>query len=549
MITKRLYAALAGLLATVAALSVGELAAGLISSWYSPVEAVGDRFIFYTPQTLKQFAIDIFGTNDKVALIGGTLVVTLIFGALLGVIGRNRLPLAWAGIALFGVIATAASTVEEGLLSSIPSVLTVVAGIPLLTLLLKLAPTHAASTTTEPADSRTEDDAESRVPEVAGSGDRRKFLALSGGMVVASAAAVTAGRALVAARGSAVADTRNEIASQIGRTEAPAAGATEGSTRALGVVDEPLPPLPSGVDFGIDGLAPFQTTDEDFYRIDIELSTPQISPDDWTLRIHGMVDNELEFGYEELLRRDDLIEADITMTCVSNEVGGSLMSSGRWTGVPLTTLLEEAGVQSGADQIVGRDDGDFSTGFPVQTLDDGRPAMLALLFNGEPLSPERGFPARVVVPGLYGYVSATKWIREIELTTFADFDQYWVDRGWDAEAPIKLQSRIDVPRPLERVPAGDIMVAGVAWDQTVGIEKVEIKIDDGEWQDTELAEELNLITWRQWRFPWMVTEPGNYRLMVRATNKAGEVQTDERQPPFPNGASGLMTLLASVSDA
>jgi DMSO/TMAO reductase YedYZ molybdopterin-dependent catalytic subunit len=303
------------------------------------------------------------------------------------------------------------------------------------------------------------------------------------------------------------------------------------------------------VDLGIDGLAPFQTDDADFYRIDIELSVPQIDPAGWSLRIHGMVDEERTYTYEELLRRDDLVEADITLTCVSNEVGGSLMSSGRWTGVPLQNLLAEVGVQPGADQLVGRDGRGFTTGFPVEVLDDGRTALLALLLNGEPLSPERGFPARTIVPGLYGYVSATKWIEEIELTTFAGFDQYWVERGWEPVAPIKLQSRIDVPRPLQRIPAGqEIAVAGVAWHQTVGIEQVEIRVDDGEWQPVELAEELNLDTWRQWRFPWTPAEPGNYRLTVRATNKAGEVQTEERQPPFPDGATGYMTLLVTVTE-
>ncbi|MEE8603512.1 molybdopterin-dependent oxidoreductase [Euzebya tangerina] len=536
MTTTRRYAALAGLLATIASLSIGELAAGLVRSWYSPVQAVGDRFIFYTPQPVKQFAIDVFGTADKLALIMGTLIITLIFGAVLGVLGRKRIAIAWSGIVAFGVVGVAASTVQDGLASSVPSVITVAVGIPVITLLLRTAPREST------AASETEGTSD------AGSSGRRSFLALSGGLVAASAAAVGTGRALINARQGAIDESRDAIASQIGSGTG-SSGAdttTETATRPLGVVDDPLPPLPDDVSFDIEGLEAFQTADEDFYRIDIELATPQIDPDEWSLRIHGMVDNELEFGYEELLRRDDLIEADITMTCVSNEVGGSLVSSGRWTGVPLTNLLEEAGVQDGADQLVGRDDGDFSTGFPVDTLDDGRPAMLALLFNGEPLSAAHGFPARVVVPGLYGYVSATKWIREIELTTFEAFDQYWVERGWDREAPIKLQSRIDVPRPAQSIQAGDVMVAGVAWHQPHGIEAVEIRIDDGEWEPAELAEELNDNTWRQWRFPWSVSEPGNYRVTVRATSTTGEVQTDERQPPFPNGATGLMTTVVTV---
>jgi DMSO/TMAO reductase YedYZ molybdopterin-dependent catalytic subunit len=545
MLTNRTYAALSGLLATIAALSVGELMAGLVRSWYSPVLAVGDTAIFYTPRPVKEFAIAAFGTNDKIALIAGTLIITLIFGTVLGIIGRKRLPVAWAGIALFGVLGVAASTFQDGIASSIPSLITVVVGIPVITLLLRRAPAPATASDSAPDSAPA---SASEETAAAGPGNRRTFLALSGGVVVASAAAVATGRSLVNARGQALDQARADIASQIGQTAAPTGSATESALRPLGLVDDPLPPLPAGVDLEIEGLVKFQTPDPEFYRIDTALTVPQINSDDWTLRIHGMVDTELEFGYEDLLRRPDLIEADITMTCVSNEVGGDLVGSGRWTGVPLTNLLEEAGVQSSANQVVGRDGTDFTTGFPVEVLSDGRPAMLALLFNGEPLSPERGFPARVVVPGLYGYVSATKWITEIELTTFEDFEQYWVERGWDEEAPIKLQSRIDVPRPLQRVPTGEVVVAGVAWDQTVGIEAVEIKVDDGEWQPAELAEELNLITWRQWRFAWDAPEPGNYRLMVRATNKAGEVQTDERQPPFPNGATGLMTLLVTVAE-
>jgi DMSO/TMAO reductase YedYZ molybdopterin-dependent catalytic subunit len=544
--TGRAYGALAGLLATVAALAVGELVAGLVPRLYSPVQAVGDTVIEFTPQPVKQFAIDTFGTGDKAALIIGTLAITLAFGTALGVVGRRRLPVAWAGIALFGLVGVGCSAFQEDLLSGVPSLVTVAVGIPLLTQLLRLAPSAAPRGEAAAAPAGAEGAAP--VADVPTAGDRRRFLAVSGGVAVAAAAAVATGRSLIARRTAAVGAVREEIAAQIGQTAAP--GASEGAAaRPLGVVADPLPPLPEGVDFRIDGLAPFQTPVEDFYRIDIALAVPQIDPTTWSLRIHGMVDREVEHTYEDLLRREDLVEADITMTCVSNEVGGYLMSSGRWTGVPLVNLLEEAGVQQGADQLVGRDGDGFTTGFPVEVLDDGRPAILALLLDGEPLTPERGFPARVVVPGLYGYVSATKWITELELTTFDAFQQYWVERGWDEEAPIKLQSRIDVPKPLERVPAGEVVIAGVAWHQTVGIERVEISIDDGEWLETELAEELNLETWRQWRYVWQDAAPGNHRVVVRATNKAGEVQTDERQPPFPNGATGLMTLLVTVTEA
>ncbi len=526
----RPLAAVAGLLATLAALAVGELAAGLIASWYSPVQAVGDTVIVYTPQPVKQFAIDVFGTGDKIALIAGTLIITGLYGVAMGLLGRRRLRLAWVGVGIFGAIAIACSIHQSDVPASAPSLLTIAVGIPVLTALLRRAPAGAST----PADA------------VEAGGERRAFLAMSGGVVAASAAAVATGRVLTGRRAASVADTRRDIAEQIsGAGSGPPVGsATE---RALGQVADPLPPLPDGVDWEIEGLADFQTTDADFYRIDTALAVPQIDPTTWSLRIHGMVDTELEMGYEDLLRRDDLIEADITMTCVSNEVGGDLVSSGRWTGVPLANLLAEAGVQDGATQLVGRDGDGFTTGFPTEVLDDGRPAMLALLLNGEPLSPERGFPARTVVPGLYGYVSATKWITEIELTTFEEFDQYWVERGWAERAPIKTQSRIDVPGPLEQVPAGEVVVAGVAWAQTRGIQAVEIRVDDGDWQQAELAEQLDEITWRQWRYRWQA-EPGSHRLTVRATDGTGEVQTEERAQPFPDGASGWMTLLVTVTE-
>lgn len=322
-----------------------------------------------------------------------------------------------------------------------------------------------------------------------------------------------------------------------------------GASRAEIALPDPaviLDPIPEGVQFAsIDGLTPFVTPNAEFYRIDTALTVPQISPDRYQLAINGMVERPFTLSYNDLLERE-LVEADITLTCVSNEVGGTLAGNARWTGVRLDALLDEAGIDPNANQIVGRSVDDYTCGFPVSAL-DGRDALVAIAMNGEPLPLEHGFPARLIVPGLYGYVSATKWLTEIELTTFDDFSHYWVDRGWDVEAPIKTMSRIDTPRPLARIPSGGTAVAGVAWAQTRGIRSVEVSIDGGDWREAELADELNDVTWRQWRFEWDAT-PGRHDISCRATDGNGDTQTSDRARPIPNGASGWHSIVALVEE-
>ena len=541
LLTHRRSAALAGVVATFAALSVGEVAAGAVRSWLSPVESVALSIIDLVPGPIERWAIATLGTADKPVLIVSTIVAVLAFGGILGAVARRRPRIAMLGVALLGLAGIAASAFQEGFAAGVPSAITAVVGMPLLGWLVRKAP--AADTATVP------ESAKAGPVMRPGAGDRRAFLGLSGSVALAAVAATAGGRILANRQGLAVEAARQDIADQIaGATRPSPDGVGSATERALGVVDDPLPPIPEGADFGIDGLAPFVTPAEDFYRIDTALVVPRVDPSTWELRIHGMVDQERTYTYEELLRRDDLFEADITLTCVSNEVGGDLMSSARWTGVSLATLLDEAGADPAATQVVGRSVDDWTAGIPQEVIRDGRDAMVALLMNGEPLPAERGFPARLLVPGIYGYVSATKWLSDIQLTTFEDFDMYWVERGWDAQAPIKLQSRIDVPRPLERVAPGDITVAGVAWAQQVGIQKVEIRVDDGDWQEAELATQVNVDTWRQWRWTWTGAEVGSHRLTVRATDANGQVQIEERQPPFPNGATGWMTLLVTVAE-
>jgi DMSO/TMAO reductase YedYZ molybdopterin-dependent catalytic subunit len=304
--------------------------------------------------------------------------------------------------------------------------------------------------------------------------------------------------------------------------------------------------MPVGASLDVEGITPFVTPNDEFYRIDTALLIPNVGVEDWTLQVTGMVDNPFELTFDQL-QRYEIVEADVTLACVSNEVGGNLVGNARWRGVRLADVLADARVQPGADQLVGRAVDGFTTGAPLEVVTDGRDALIAIGMNGEPLPRRHGFPARLVVPGLYGYVSATKWLAELELTTFDAFDAYWVPRGWAERAPIKTQSRIDVPRPLATIAPGPTAVAGVAWAQTRGISRVEVQVDDGPWQEARLSEEVGADTWRQWVHEWDAT-PGSHDLRVRATDGTGETQTAERQPPRPDGATGQHGIVVTVSE-
>jgi DMSO/TMAO reductase YedYZ molybdopterin-dependent catalytic subunit len=295
-------------------------------------------------------------------------------------------------------------------------------------------------------------------------------------------------------------------------------------------------PAPTSQPFAVDGLTSYVTPVADFYRIDTALSTPQVGVDGWRLAVTGLVDAPFEIGYDELLALDS-VEEVVTIQCVSNEVGGNLVGNAVWQGVPLATILERAGVRPEATQIVGRSVDGWTAGFPTEHAVDGRTALVAYAMNGEPLTADHGFPARLVVSGLYGYVSATKWLSEIELTTWEDFDGYWVPRGWSKEGPIKIASRIDVPRRSATLSAGPQPIAGVAWAPNTGIERVEVQIDDGPWQTCELGNVASDDTWVQWRLVWDAS-PGEHVARVRATDRTGATQTSDTAAPAPNGATG-----------
>ncbi|MGH3934022.1 MAG: molybdopterin-dependent oxidoreductase [Pseudonocardiaceae bacterium] len=498
------------MLSVATGLGVGHLAGGLVSPTASPFLAVGATAIDLTPTWLKDFAVRNFGTYDKLALLLGMAVVIALIGVAAGLLSRrSRIP-GLIVILLLGAIATAAvlTRPNAGALDVIAPLAALLASSAAFAILHGWGlPRPSGAQAADPA-----------VMEVS----RRKLLAGS--------AAVAAGAGIAAAGGQLLA-TR---------------GGVQASRASVGriVATVPAPPIPAGADFSADGSPTFITPNQDFYRVDVNLTVPQLRAEDWRLRVHGMVDRELILDWADLTSRR-LVERTVTMTCVSNEVGGPYISTSNFTGVLLADILAEAGVQRGADQVFTTSVDGWTCGSPTEILaDPGRQAMLAIGMNSEPLPIEHGFPVRVIVPGLYGFVSATKWITDMELTTFDAKQAYWLQRGWGQRAPIKTMSRIDSPGSFERV-SPDTPITGIAWAQTKGIEKVEVRLDRGEWRPAELSTEVNLDTWRMFRLRgrW---EPGSHVAEVRATDKTGYTQTTDRAAPIPDGASGWHSVQFTV---
>jgi DMSO/TMAO reductase YedYZ molybdopterin-dependent catalytic subunit/uncharacterized membrane protein len=513
-------AALVGLVSAAVGLGVGELVAGLFKSLSSPIISVGDKAIDLVPVPLKNFAIRTFGTHDKQALLLGIGVAIAAFAALVGIVGSRRRNLGVAGLVAFGALGSAAAVSgRTGTFSdALPSAVAAIVAISSLLFLLGLLHRQVSSSSGI-ISVQTNDQAVNGQSALS----RRGFLVGSTSMAAAAALFGGFGRSLQSA------------------TEAVA-------SRAKALIAKPkvsLPAAPAAISAEpLLTANPFFTPNKDFYRIDTALVVPKIDANTWKLKVKGMVGEERTYTYEDLLSRD-LVERDITLTCVSNEVGGILMGTARWVGVPLRELLDEARADEAATQIVGRSVDGWTSGFPVSAAMD-RDAIVALTMNGEPLPFSHGFPARLVVPGLYGYVSATKWLTEIELTTMEAFDSYWVPRGYSKEAPIKMASRIDVPRGLATIPAGPAAIAGVAWSQTIGISKVELSIDSGEWFEADLADAQSKDTWRQWSYKWDAPT-GRHDIAVRATDANGKLQVEERTAPLPNGATGWHSIIVLVS--
>ncbi|WP_454044267.1 molybdopterin-dependent oxidoreductase [Cellulosimicrobium sp. Marseille-Q8652] len=495
-----LLAALAGVVAAAVGFAVAELVAALVAPGSSPLFAAGAGVVDVVPAPLKEWAIATFGTADKAVLLGTMGVVLAAGAALAGWLELRRPP---GGSVLLGAVGAVGAVVAGTRPGASPAwALPTVVGVVVAVLLLRAevgtlratAPTRAAG----------------------GGLDRRRFLLVAGLAAAAGVVALATSRA-VSAGSRAVTAAREAL-----RLPAPSVAA---------------PAVPAGADLGVPGLAPYVTPNDDFYRIDTALRVPQVDPGSWTLRVTGLVDEPFEITLDELLALP-LVEHHLTLTCVSNPVGGDLVGNALWLGYPVRDLLARAGVQAGADMVLSTSADGWTASTPLDVLqDEGRECLLAVGMNGEPLPAEHGFPARLVVPGLYGYVSATKWVTELRVTTFADDVAYWSTRGWSERGPIKIASRIDTPRASTSVDAGEVTVAGVAWAQHAGIEAVEVRVDDGPWERATLAETVGPDTWRQWSYAWDA-DGGDHRLTVRATDADGEVQTADVAAPAPDGASG-----------
>lgn len=517
------WAALAGVISGAVFLATAELFALIFARAASPILAVGGFVIDIVPQPFKEFAIATFGEYDKIALLAGLGLAVVIASAIAGILQLVKAPLGVIALVIAGVLSTAAIVTRAGVtpLAFLPPVIGTVVGSLILVLLVRRLRAWRAAVVQPHAPATGE------VPEnpAAPKGiDRRRFFALAAIAGVSAVVVGVASRAVTMAVGS-VESIRNAL-----KLPAPKSTVT----------------VPQGAELDIKGLSELFTPNKDFYRVDTALTVPTIDPETWRLAIDGMVDQRVEMSFQDILDMG-LDEYAITLTCVSNEVGGELVGNAMWLGVPLRDVLKKAGVKSGADMVLSKSVDGYTASTPLSALtDDNLDAILAVGMNGEPLPLEHGFPVRMVVPGLYGYVSATKWLTELKVTTFADDEAYWTPRGYSAEAPIKFSSRLDTPSIGEAVPAGKIPIAGVAWAQSVGIERVEVKIDEGDWMPATMSTPINDDTWVQWFMEWDAT-PGTHYVAVRAVNKNGDLQIEERAPIAPDGSTGWQRSLIRVT--
>lgn len=511
----RWLGAACGVVGALVALAVSEAVAVFVSTTASPLFAVGGWIIDLAPPGFKEWIIHTFGTADKPVLLACLAVLVLALALAVGVLELARPP--WGVVLLVVVCVVAAAAVvtrpHASVVSLLPTALGTLAGaLVLRATIARLRRWHTATTVVR------------RVPSTASGLDRRSFLLLAGSSAVVAIVIGVGARAINAAS---------------------AAAAAARSALRLPRPAHPAPPVPDGADLHVAGLTSYVTPNDQFYRVDTALQVPAIDAGNWRLRITGAVEHPFELTFQELLALP-LSEHMVTLACVSNEVGGDLIGNATWLGYPLRTLLRRAGPKQGYDMVLSTSQDGWSAGTPLDVLlDENTEALLAVGMNGRPLPLEHGFPARMVVPGLYGYVSATKWVTELKVARFADEIGYWTDKGWSAKGPVKTESRIDKPRQGASIAAGDTVIAGVAWDQHTGIGGVQVRVDDGDWQNARLADAVSADTWRQWVLPW-TARPGGHTITVRATNTKGETQTSVLEPPAPNGATGWHRVQVNV---
>jgi DMSO/TMAO reductase YedYZ molybdopterin-dependent catalytic subunit len=509
----RLAGAVTGILAAAIALGVAMLVSAFIRPQASPVIAVGGAVIDLTPTPLKEFAVAHFGQDGKTMLLAGMYVVIAGIAMVIGGLARRRVAAGVVGIGLFGVLGAVVALVQPGhrATDAIPALAGGVAGVIAIIALVKGTGPAGPIRALSPAGPR-------------GPIDRRKFLVIGSAAAAVAAVSAMGGQLLTSRRFNASA-SRAKV-----KLAAPAAK---------------TPVLPKAGDLHIPGLSSFYTPNADFYRVDTALVIPQVTTQRWSLRVHGMVGTELNISFDDLLKMP-MIERDITIMCVSDTVGGNYIGNARWQGVLLSDVLRGARLKPGISQLATTDVNGMTIGVATDVALDGRDTMLAVGMNGVPLPQEHGFPVRLVVPGLYGYCSATKWITDMNVTTLAAFDAYWVQRRWSQVGVTKTESRIDTPKAGASLTAGPVTVAGVAWAQHRGIEQVEVAIDEGDWTTATLAAQDTVDTWRQWYLPWQATA-GPHTLQVRATDKTGYTQTATNVPTFPNGATGYHTIQVKVA--
>ena len=515
--------AVSGLLAAAAGAATGHLVAAVVAPAASPVLAIGSTVVDATPTPVKQWAVETLGTADKAVLLASVAVVTAALAAAIGLVSLRHRRLGTALVVLLAALAGAAALTRPaaGPEDALPAAATAAVGVVVLVGLIHLLGRAERQAPPPPERPESPLDHTAYALGTPGRVGRRDVVLAATGIAIASAGVGALGQRLIDGGAS--------------------------PSVALPAPRNHLPALPTGIGATAPQVSPLRTPTTDFYRVDTALVVPRVDPSTWRLTVDGEVDHPFTLSFRDLLAMP-MVEKDITLNCVSNPVGGPYVGSTRWLGVPVRDLLRRAGLRDGVDQILSGSTDGMTISTPREALTDARDALVAVAMDGRPLPAEHGFPARLITPGLYGYVGATKWLTRLHATTYAAQQAYWTRRGWAQEGPVKTQTRIDTPQGLQRLTPGRVVIAGVAWSQDHGgIEKVEVRIDGGPWQAAALGPEVSPVYWRQWYLPWQATTAGRHEVTARATDGQGDLQTAHRADPFPSGASGYHSVVVTVT--